>query len=116
MFKCGPELCPPPVDAAADGAQLDPERGGDLLVRQALDVAENDRGPVLGGQCLERRLDVIIEVAVVECLGGSGSLPPSRAAVSSASPSNLIRCFRRAMSRKRFVVIRCSQPSNVPGV
>ena len=35
---------------------------------------------------------------------------------SSPSPSNRIRCLRRAMSRNRFVVIRCSQPSKVPGV
>ena len=41
---------------------------------------------------------------------------PSRAARSSESVSKRIRCLRRAPSRKRFVVIRCSQPSKVPGV
>src|ERR1700727_865869 len=93
MFKCGPELCPPPVDAAANGAQLDPERGGDLLVRQALDVAENNRGPVFGGQRLERRLDVIIEVAVVEPLGGSrlvAAQPRGRVVSESLEPDPLL--------------------------
>ena len=40
----------------------------------------------------------------------------SRWATSSPRPSNLIRCRRRAPSRNRLVVIRCSQPSKVPGV
>ena len=44
------------------------------------------------------------------------ALPPIRDSVSSARPSNLMRCRRLAMSRNRFVVIRCSQPSKVPGV
>ena len=46
----------------------------------------------------------------------SGSLPGIRWATSSPRPSNLIRCRRLAPSRKRLVVIRCSQPSKVPGV
>src|SRR5215211_2639090 len=45
---------------------------------------------------------------------GDGALPGNRS-VSSGSASNRIRCRRRTMSRNRFVVIRCNQPSNVPG-
>ena len=33
-----------------------------------------------------------------------------------ARMGRMIRCFRRAISRKRLVVIRCSHPSNVPGM
>ena len=39
-----------------------------------------------------------------------------RAARSSDRASKRIRCLRRAPSRKRLVVMRCSQPSKVPGV
>jgi hypothetical protein len=39
-----------------------------------------------------------------------------RAPASSLSASNRIFALRRAESRNRFVVIRCSQPSNVPGL
>ena len=38
-----------------------------------------------------------------------------QAAVSSPVESIRIRLRRRAWSRNRLVVIRCSQPSNVPG-
>ena len=67
-----PELRPAPVDPAAHGAELDAERVGDLLVGQALDVAQNDRGPVLGRQRHQRGVDVPVQVPVVECLGRSG--------------------------------------------
>ena len=63
------QLGPAPVNPAADGAELDAERVGDLLVGQALDVAQDDRGPVLRRQGLERGLDVAVEVPVVEYLG-----------------------------------------------
>ena len=46
-------------------------------------------------------------------VGGATGL--SRAARSSASASKRIRGLRRAWSRNRLVVIRCSQPSKVPG-
>ena len=64
-----PELGPAPVDAAAHGPQLDPEGGGDLLVGQALDVAQHDRRAVFGRQRLQRRLDVAVEMPGVERLG-----------------------------------------------
>ena len=116
MFQGSAQLGPAAVDPAAHGAQLDAQRVGYFLVGQALDVAEDDRGPVLGRESLERILDVAVQVPVVEGLRGRGPPSPSRAAVSSPSPSNRIRCLRRAMSRNRLVVIRCSQPSKVPGV
>src|SRR6202167_1162631 len=54
------------MDPASDGGPLDPLRGGDLLIGQALDVTEDDRGPVLGRQRLERGLDVAVEVPIVK--------------------------------------------------
>src|SRR5258707_5814177 len=70
VFECRSQLRPAAVDSAADGAQLDPERGGDLLVGQALDVTEDNRGPVLGREGLQRGLDVGIQMPVVESLRG----------------------------------------------
>src|SRR3954453_20268251 len=52
-------------------------------------------------------------VAAYNC-SGAGVVPGNRS-VSSGSASNRIRCRRRTMSRNRFVVIRCNQPSTVPG-
>src|SRR5258708_14011437 len=78
MFECRSQLRPSAVDPAADGAQLDPERGGYLLIRQALDVTEDNRGPVLGREALQRGLDVGVQVPVVEGLRGR------RAAVAEA--------------------------------
>src|SRR5688500_2448175 len=46
------------VDAAPDGAELDAERGADLLVAQTLDVAQHDRGAELRRQRVERGLQV----------------------------------------------------------
>src|SRR5260370_14935974 len=68
VFECRSQLRPAAVDSAADGAKLDPERGGDLLVGQALDVTEDNRGPVLGREGLQRGLDVGIQMPVVEGL------------------------------------------------
>src|SRR5258708_25370560 len=73
MFECRSQLRPSAVDPAADGAQLDPERGGYLLIRQALDVTEDNRGPVLGRESLQRGLDVGVQVPVVEGLRGRWS-------------------------------------------
>src|SRR5215472_11210996 len=67
-----PQLSPATMDPAADGAELNAESIGDLLVGQALDVAENDSSPVLGCQCHQRCMNVAVEVPVVESLGGSG--------------------------------------------
>ena len=47
------------VDAGADGAELDVEGGRDLLVGEALDVAEDDGGAELRWERVERRLDVV---------------------------------------------------------
>ena len=110
------QLRPAAVDPAANGAQLHAQRVGDLLVGQPLDVAQDHGRAVLRRQRLQRGVDVAVQVPVIEGLGGRRLAPPRRASVSSARPSNLIRCRRRAMSRKRLVVMRCSQPSNVPGV
>ncbi len=52
----------------------------------------------------------------LKCWAGLGSREASRSAASSPSASKRMRWRRRTMSRKRLVVIRCSQPSNVPGV
>ena len=60
------------VDAAADGAELDAERRRDLLVGQALDVAEHDGGAEVRRQRVERALDVGVEVRVVEACCGDG--------------------------------------------
>ena len=46
---------------------------------------------------------------------GSGP-PPGRRSESSGRPSIRNRARRRTMSRKRFVVMRCNQPSKVPGL
>ena len=41
---------------------------------------------------------------------------PGSRSVSSGRPSIRRRARRRTMSRNRLVVMRCSQPSNVPGL
>jgi hypothetical protein len=48
------------MNPAAHRAQLDSEGGGDLLVGEALDVAQHHRGTVLGRERLERSLDVAV--------------------------------------------------------
>ena len=105
------------VDAGAHGAELGVQDLGDLLVGEPLDVAEHDGGPEVGRQGRQRALDVVVEGAVgVRRVGRRRSRSVSRSARSSESASKRIRCLRRAWSRKRLVVIRCSQPSKVPGV
>ena len=47
---------------------------------------------------------------------GVGQLLGSRSSEPSTRPSKRIFCLRRAESRNRLVVMRCSQPSKVPGV
>ena len=61
----GAQLRPAAVDAAADGAELDAQRRRDLLVGQALDVAEHDGGAEVRRQGVERALHVVVEVRVV---------------------------------------------------
>ena len=58
------------VDAASDGAQLDAQRGADLLVGQTLDVAQHDGGTELGGQRVERGLQVGTQSRIVVDLLG----------------------------------------------
>ena len=103
------------VDAGADRAHLDAEHVRDLLVGQPLDVAEDDRRAELRRERRERRLTSASKVWLRYAASGVGSLLGRRSPASSASESNRIRLLRRAWSRKRFVVIRCSQPSKVPG-
>ena len=61
-----------PVDARANGAQLDAEELGDLLIAEALDVAEDDGDPEVRGQRVECGLDVGLVGAIVEQLGRPG--------------------------------------------
>jgi hypothetical protein len=61
------------VDAGADGAELEAQHVGDLLVAQPLDVAEHDGRPEVGGERGERGLDVGVEHLVQ--LGGVGGDP-----------------------------------------
>ena len=66
MLERSAQLRPAAVDPAPDGAQLDAQSGRYLLVRQALDVTEDDRGPVLGREGLQGRLDIAVQVPVVK--------------------------------------------------
>jgi hypothetical protein len=52
------------VDARAYGPELEAEDVGDLLVGQALDVAEHHGGAEVRGKGGERRLHVVVEEAV----------------------------------------------------
>jgi hypothetical protein len=73
MGQCLAQLHPAAVDAAADGAELDAEGRGDLLVGQPLDVAQDDGDAELGRERVERRLDLRIEVGVgIDLLGAGG--------------------------------------------
>ena len=56
---------PAAVDARADGADLDAERGGDLLVGQLLEVAQHDGDAEVRRQRVERGLDLGVEVHLV---------------------------------------------------
>ena len=69
------------VDAGADGAELDVEDLGDLLVGQPLDVAEHDGGAEVRRQLGQRGLDVVVEGAVgVRASSGAAAALRSRAA------------------------------------
>lgn len=104
------------MDPAADRAELDAQGRGDLLVREALDVAQDDGRTEFGREGVQRLLDVRVEVRVVE------DLLRRRLAARQALGRVVLEGveadarLRRTMSRKRFVVMRCSQPSKVPGV
>jgi hypothetical protein len=52
----------------------------------------------------------------ITCTSGEAVRLGMRVSASSASASNRILVLRRAWSRNRLVVMRCSQPSKVPGV
>ena len=54
------------MDTRAYGADLDAEHLADLLVRQALDVAEHHGNPELGLELTQRQLDVVVEDLVGE--------------------------------------------------
>jgi hypothetical protein len=66
------------VDAGADGAELGVEDLGDLLVGQALDVAEDDGGPEVRRQLGQGPLHVVVEgaVGVVVVRRGDGAAQP----------------------------------------
>ncbi|GMA86013.1 hypothetical protein GCM10025868_12630 [Angustibacter aerolatus] len=53
------------VDARAHRAELHPERGRDLLVGEALDVAQHDGGAEVRLQRVEGGLHVVVEVGVL---------------------------------------------------
>src|SRR6185295_3347536 len=61
---------PTAVDTAADGAQLDAQRGADLLVGQPLDVAQHDRRAELRRQRVQCGLQVRTQSRVVVDLLG----------------------------------------------
>jgi len=65
VLERGPQLCSPAVNPAAHRAQLDAQGGGDLLVGEPLDVAEHHGRAVLRRQCLQRGLDIVVEVTVI---------------------------------------------------
>ena len=58
------------MDTGADGAHLEVEDAGDLLVGQPLHVAQHDRGAELGQQIVQGGLQVGIQVRVAEGLLG----------------------------------------------
>ena len=70
-----------------------------------------------GGSVVEGALHVVVEVAVLERALRASPAGRATAYRSASSPmaSMRMRCRRRAWSRNRLVVMRCSQPSNVPG-
>jgi len=102
------------VDPAADRPQLDAEGGRDLLVGQALDVAQDHGDAELRRERVERGLDLRVQMGVgVDLLGaGRTARQPLGVLRQRVEPDPLPG---RTMSRNRFVVIRCSQPSKVPG-
>ncbi len=65
VFERGAQLCAAAVDAAAHGAELHADRRGDLLIGQALDVAQHDDRAIVGCQPVECRLHVGVELFVV---------------------------------------------------
>jgi hypothetical protein len=84
--------------------------------RTALEVAQHDGGAEVRRQRVERGLHVVVEVGVVVVLRRALARGRRAARRRPGSASKRMRARRRTRSRNRFVVIRCSQPSNVPGV
>lgn len=70
MLQSLAELGAATVNPAAYGAELYPEGLGYLLVGQPLDVTEDYGRSVLRSQRLESRVNVAVQVPVVECLCG----------------------------------------------
>ena len=105
------------VDAGADGAELDARgrRRSPRSVRPSMSQSTT-AARKSGGSAASAASHVVVEERRRAPGAGAGSRPASRSSASSASASKRIRALRRAWSRNRFVVIRCSQPSNVPGV
>jgi hypothetical protein len=104
------------VDPRPDGAELHVQGGRDLLVGEALDVAEHHGGPELRRQGVERGLDVVVEVVVLP--GALGALSAPGEAVAGVlgegvEPDALLAAH---LVEEQVGGDRCSQPSNVPGV
>jgi hypothetical protein len=53
------------VDPRAHGPELDAQRGRDLLVAEALDVTQDDGGPELRRERVERGLHVVVQMRVL---------------------------------------------------
>ena len=68
MLERDPQLCPATVNPAAHRTELNAQRRGDFLVGEALDIAQHDCRPVFRWQCPQRRLDIAVEMRVVEGL------------------------------------------------
>ena len=68
MRERGPQLGASAVDPAANGAGLDPENDGDLLISQAVNVVQQHGGPVVRTQCGQGIAHVVVEGAVKQQL------------------------------------------------
>jgi hypothetical protein len=110
------QLCAAAVDAAAHGAQLDAERGRDLLVGQALDVAQHHSGPEVRSERVQGCLHVAVQGAVVEGLGRRRLAARQPVAGVLGERVEADALLAPDLVEERLVVMRCSQPSNVPGV
>ena len=62
MCEIGSQLSTTAVNATAHRAKLNAQRGRDLLVGEALDVAQHDRRAVIRRQRPQRRLNVAVNL------------------------------------------------------
>ena len=104
---------PAAVNPRPDRSEFDVQRGGDFVVGEPFEVAQHDGGAEVRRQFLQGGLDIEVQVVEFEALLRPGLRARQPDSASSASASKRIRLLRRAWSRNRLVVIRCSQPSRV---